>query len=79
MRVRLHHQVENRRAGIADLQGLSEALKDQIALVVGGGDGDVLGEGLGGLVELEAGEDVEGEALAPEGEEVAVAGPVEEL
>ena len=44
-----------------------------------GGGGNVLGEGLGGLVELEAGEDVEGEALGAEGEEGVAAGPVEEL
>jgi hypothetical protein len=56
-----------------------EAVKDQIAGVVDGIEGDVLGEGLGSLVELEAGENVEGEALAMDVEELVGFGPVEEL
>jgi hypothetical protein len=56
-----------------------QAVKDQIASVVDGINGYVLGEGLGGLVELEAGENVEGEALAMEAEEAVGFGPVEEI
>lgn len=60
--------------------GIVEAFKDDGAVgVVGGVEGDILGEGLGGLVELEAREDVEGEALALEREERVGVGPVEEL
>lgn len=79
MRVRLHDQVENRGAGAAEMEGFAEAFKDQIALVLGGIYGDVDGEGLGGFIELEAGEDVEGEALAAEVEEMAGPGPVNEF
>ncbi|CAB4320738.1 unnamed protein product [Prunus armeniaca] len=78
-RVRLPHQVENRRAQIADMQGVTEALKDQITSVVDGVHGNVLGEGLGALVELEGSEDVEGESLALEGEETMVPSPAQEL
>lgn len=62
------------------MESFAEAFKDQIALfiVVVGIDRNVLGEGLGGLVKLEAGEDMEGEALAAEGEEVASPSPIEE-
>jgi hypothetical protein len=58
-----------------------EALKNQIAagVVVDGIDRHVLGERLGGLVELEASEDVEGEAFALESEELVWFGPVEEI
>ncbi|KAH0977617.1 hypothetical protein GBA52_027336 [Prunus armeniaca] len=49
------------------MQGVTEALKDQITSVVDGVCGNVLGEGLGALVELEGSEDVEGESLALEG------------
>lgn len=56
-----------------------EAVEDQIASVVNSIDGHVLGEGLGGLVQLEPGEDVEGEALALKGEEAMRFGPVQEL
>lgn len=79
MRVRLHHQVKDRRARIADMKGVSEALKDQTAPIVDGVEGNVLREGLSGLVELEAGEDVERQALAWEGQELAVSSPVEEI
>lgn len=61
------------------MQGVTEALKDQIAPVVDGIEGNVLGDGLGALVQLEASEDVEGEALALEGEETMVSSPTEEL
>ena len=61
------------------MQGVTEALKDQITSVVDGVDGNVLGEGLGALVELEGSEDVEGESLALEGEETMVPSPAEEL
>lgn len=46
---------------------------------VGGTAGEVLGQGLGGFEELEAGEDVEGEAFAMEIEEREGASPGEEL
>ncbi|KAI5314496.1 hypothetical protein L3X38_043672 [Prunus dulcis] len=49
------------------MQGVTEALKDQITSVVDGVDGNVLGEVLSALVELEESEDVEGESLALEG------------
>ncbi|PQP93190.1 hypothetical protein Pyn_21520 [Prunus yedoensis var. nudiflora] len=61
------------------MQGVTEALKDQITPIVDGVDGNVLGEGLGALVELEASKDVEGESLALEGEETMVPSPAEEL
>jgi len=75
----LYHQVEDRRAGVAGMVRVLQAVKDQIASVVDGINGYVLGEGLGGLVELEAGENVEGEALAMEAEEAVGFGPVEEI
>lgn len=79
MRVGLYHQVKNGGAGAAEVEGFAEEFEDQIALVVGGIYGNVLGEGLGGFIELEAGEDVKGEAFASEGEEVAAASPGDEV
>lgn len=79
MGIGLYHQVEDRRAGVAGMVRVLEAVKDQIAGVVDGIEGHVLGEGLGSLVELEAGENVEGQALAMDVEELVGFGPVEEL
>lgn len=61
------------------MEGIAEGFEDQSAGIIGCTEGEVLGEGLGGLVELEAGEYVEGEALAGEGEEMAGSSPADEL
>lgn len=61
------------------MEGITEGFKDQSAGIVDCMDGNVLGEALGGLVELEAGEYVESEALAVEGEEMAGSSPADEL
>ena len=61
------------------MERVSETFEDQSACVVDCTDGHVFGEDLGGLVELEPGKNVESEALAVEGEEMASSSPSDEL
>ena len=79
MRIGLHHEIEHRGGGVADMIRISKALKNGRTGVVGGTEGEVLGQRLGGLVELEASENVEREAFAMGIEERVVLSPVEEF
>lgn len=79
MRIGLHHEIEHRGAGIADMKRLPKALKNGRTGVVVGTEGEFLGQCLGGFVELEAGENVERETFARGIEERVVLSPVEEL
>lgn len=75
--VRFHYQIENRGSGIAEIVSLLKRSEDERSVFFVSGFGcDVFGQGLGGFVELESGEDVESDAFATEGEELMRFRPV---
>jgi len=76
-------EVEDGRAGIAGVVGVVEVAEEGGAGGVVEVGSEVFGEVLGGVIELEAGKDVKGQALAMRCEEMLDLGlglgPVEEL
>lgn len=79
MRIGLHHEIEHRRTRIVGMVRIFKALKNGRTGGVAGTEGEFLGQGLGGFVKLEAGENVETEAFAMGIEERVVPSPGEEF
>lgn len=79
MRVRLRHQIKHGGARIALIVRFLQIRENQITGPVMGSEGEVLRDCLGRFVQLEAGQDVKSEALAPGVEKAMGFSPAEEI
>lgn len=79
MRVRLRHQIKHGGARIALILRFFEVGENQITGLIIGAESEVLRDRLGRFVQLEAGQDVKSEALAPGAEEPMRFSPAEEI